>query len=584
MRDRIESYSNIIILSMLAIGSMLFIELNYRYWYSFMEQYMMFRTTSDYLMERLAEPGGLNQYIAEFISLPFIYPFGASPVISLLLVLIAILFNMFLKGCGFGDRMSLAIFPSLLFWIFPQESVALQTMLLLVLISSLLYINIYSDLARYIVGLILIVVCYLLATPASLLLAMLMAFHEISKKNGGKRWPVAIAILAFALLLPLMAMRTIYIMPMREAFVGKHLCHPEYPIPTSIWCIILSFPLLSLILLMFRKKRLIKGDMLRLALTTITLLVATILAIYLKKDPLEQAYRYDYLARQERWSEIVSHASANPVRDMDALIYQNLALSKCGLMATDLTRFPQIGVEGLIPHNPKSRLGLIEACEVAWQVGQVNASQRFAFVGVLSSERLVQPRLMKRLVESYLVNGEYRAAEKYIKILETTPHYADWASEQRRYLKPDASAMCDWIAEKRAMLPLTDNPFDLTLTFPNAIAFLIDDHADNRPALEYGMAYLLIHKDLMTFMHYMELMRDRGEKIPKLYQEAICLFYSAVNRDPEAFKKYAIDDEVMNRFARFLKVFRSMPPASLKGEFGDTYYYYAQFMPTPKQR
>lgn len=43
--------------------------------------------------------------------------------------------------------------------------------------------------------------------------------------------------------------------------------------------------------------------------------------------------------------------------------------------------FPQIGEGGFIPHDPKSRMGLIEASEVAWQVGQVNAAQRFAFVG-----------------------------------------------------------------------------------------------------------------------------------------------------------------------------------------------------------
>ena len=102
---------------------------------------------------------------------------------------------------------------------------------------------------------------------------------------------------------------------------------------------------------------------------------------------------------------------------MDALIYLNLALSKTGRFTSDLMRFPQIGEGGFIPHDPKSRMGLIEASEVAWQVGQVNAAQRFAFVGVLSSQRCVQPRLMKRLVETYLVTGEYRAAEKYIKIL-----------------------------------------------------------------------------------------------------------------------------------------------------------------------
>ena len=69
------------------------------------------------------------------------------------------------------------------------------------------------------------------------------------------------------------------------------------------------------------------------------------------------------------------------------------------------------------------------------------------------------------------------------------------------------------------MLPITDNPLDLTLIFPNALAFLIDDHADNRPAFEYGMGYLLVYKDLMTFMHYMELMKERGaESLPAIHE------------------------------------------------------------------
>ena len=94
------------------------------------------------------------------------------------------------------------------------------------------------------------------------------------------------------------------------------------------------------------------------------------------------------------------------------------------------------GWRALSRDDPKSRMGLIEASEVAWQVGQVNAAQRFAFVGVLSSQRCVQPRLMKRLVETYLVTGEYRAAEKYIKILESTPHYRDWAKRSARCSTP----------------------------------------------------------------------------------------------------------------------------------------------------
>jgi len=51
------------------------------------------------------------------------------------------------------------------------------------------------------------------------------------------------------------------------------------------------------------------------------LLIAMTYGILYKKDPMEQAYRYDYYARQGEWQEIVSHARAHSVRDMDALIY-----------------------------------------------------------------------------------------------------------------------------------------------------------------------------------------------------------------------------------------------------------------------
>ena len=584
MKNRLFVNNNTIILFLFIIGSILFIELNFRYWYRFLEQYMMFQTTGSYFQDRLAEPGGLNEYVTEFLSLAFIHPYGASVVIALLLGLISGCFFLYLKACGVRASMLAAILPSFLIWIYPQESIALLTMLAFVQVLAYLYTSIKIDWLRYLFGFLFLGGSYFFAAPANLLLALLIAVYECCAKEDKARFGVAIIAIAWGGLLPLIAMRTVYILPMREAFFSKHLCHPEYPIPNSLGYIGLSDPLIVLILYYVRNRVFIRKESWKRIVSYAFLLIAMTYGILYKKDPMEQAYRYDYYARQGEWQEIVSHARAHSVPDMDALIYLNLALSHTGRFSGDLMRFPQIGVEGFIPHDPKSRMGLIEASEVAWQVGQVNAAQRFAFVGVLSSQRCVQPRLMKRLVETYRVTGEYRAAEKYIKILESTPHYRDWAKAQRPLLDSVVCASTDWIKAKRAVLPVTDNPLDLTLTFPNALAFLIDDHADNRPAFEYGMGYLLVYKDLMTFMHYMELMKERGESFPVLYQEAICLFFAAVQKDPEAFKSYPISSEVQNRFLQFMKVARGMPPAALKAQFGDTYYYYAQFTPTPKRQ
>lgn len=89
MKNRQFVNNNTAILFLFVIGSFLFIELNFRYWYRFLEQYMMFQTTGGYFQDRLAEPGGLNEYVTEFLSLAFIHPCGASVVIALLVGLIS---------------------------------------------------------------------------------------------------------------------------------------------------------------------------------------------------------------------------------------------------------------------------------------------------------------------------------------------------------------------------------------------------------------------------------------------------------------------------------------------------------------
>lgn len=43
MKNRLFVNNNTIILFLFIIGSILFIELNFRYWYRFLEQYMMFQ-------------------------------------------------------------------------------------------------------------------------------------------------------------------------------------------------------------------------------------------------------------------------------------------------------------------------------------------------------------------------------------------------------------------------------------------------------------------------------------------------------------------------------------------------------------
>lgn len=151
---------------------------------------------------------------------------------------------------------------------------------------------------------------------------------------------------AYSCVLPLLAMRAFYVIPMQEAYIGKHLFHPEFPAPTALWWIFCSFPIIALLLFFGKEKIALPQKAWSVLLAEVLLVAGIVSGIYFRKDPLEQAYRYDFYARQGQWQKIVDHAKVHSVHDMDALIYLNLALSHTGQFIDNFLQFPQKGGTG----------------------------------------------------------------------------------------------------------------------------------------------------------------------------------------------------------------------------------------------
>lgn len=558
------------------IGSFFFFELNYRFFYHFMEQYTLFLYTKSFAFDLLGQVGGGLQYVTAYLTQFFYYPHIAPLLLALLMGAGAHFSFLYLRRFCATDSPLWALLPYLLFWIYPLESIATLLVLLGTWFTAWLYTLIPYRGLRLSFGFIALAFLYPLAAPTQLCVGALILLYEIKVNRA---YLDGLLLTAWAFLLPLIGMRTFYIVSMREAYFGRFLFHPEHPFPLIFY---LTFAVLVLVPFLAKLSEFIKwprGIEGRKKSLSFLLLLGCMLAVtFLKKDPLEQAYRYDYYARNGDWDAILEDTKTHAVTDQDALIYVNLALSHKGQLPEGLLHFKLLGERGFIPVEPKSRLQLIEASEVAWQVGQVNAAQRYAFVGVLSAERCIQTRLMARLVDAYLVNEEYAAARKYIKILEATHSYHDWAKSRATLL---TQKVTQWPAElqaKRKLQVKTDNPFDLTRTFTSALAYLIDDHPDNKAAFDYAMCYLLTIRQLDVFMHYME--QHKGRALPELYQEAICVYYSQVS-DPKAFKSYPISDQVYKRFRSFLMNIRRLTKTQAEARYGKSYFVYAQFDTSP---
>lgn len=195
-----KKHNNLIILLLFVLGCGLFIEFNFRYWYCFMEQYMMLQTTSTYLLKHLTEPGGMVEYVTEFLSMGFFYPLCAAVTIAAILGGISLGFHRYLKACQINRSIFVSIIPSVLLLLFPQETIAHFLTILVAVACAVAYTSIKSDKLRWGLGFVMLTASYLLAAPANIIFALLAAIYE---SLTHRRHIVAAAALAWSLLLPL---------------------------------------------------------------------------------------------------------------------------------------------------------------------------------------------------------------------------------------------------------------------------------------------------------------------------------------------------------------------------------------------
>ena len=81
-------------------------------------------------------------------------------------------------------------------------------------------------------------------------------------------------------------------------------------------------------------------------------------------------------------------------------------------------------------------------------------AEHAAILGMIFSPHHTGARAVKRLAEINLVNGDEAAAMKYLRLLQKTMCYRDWA--ERRIPGKQTAEVCQWLERKRLLLPATD--------------------------------------------------------------------------------------------------------------------------------
>ena len=539
-----------------AIAIALFWAFPYRCALSYQEQYQLFLFTPSYFTERISVPGGLADYVAEFITqFYYVYALGAI-LLALVFFSLQRLTWVLMRRNGVSPSWYLLSFiPTMALWaLMGNENVLLSFAIALLGMEELmLHYIIVRDHSRGWIApavylLIAIPVGYWLVGPVVIGLSLiLMSDSQIQSnvsatniKSAQAQSPAEekvhrkplVTTLGWTLLSVLYFVAIVWLCgrflqyPYYKLFGGINYFRYPGVIPVMQWVVVALFALLPLVASYLPRLEGKKAMRAKIAQLVVIVLAAVPLLRFSFDRATYELIDYDYLVRTHQWQRIIEKAGKHQASSPMSVSCVNLALAMQGQLCDRLFEFYQNGAEGLFPTFTRDMTSPLPTAEVFYQLGMVNDAERYTFEAQEAIPNYRKSgRLTRRIAQCEIVNGNYAVAAKYLRMLEHSLFYRQWAKSQERFLYNDAAVKADPeygrlrdIRIKRHDYLFSDQEMDQMLGL-----LLVDNKKyDNRMAYEYLIAYELLQRDLGRFMRYYPLGRFvQFDHIPYAIQQVL---------------------------------------------------------------
>lgn len=546
--------------------------------YFYREQQQVFLYDSTYLNMLVSQIGGVGVLISQYLTQFFLLTKGGALITSLISVAIGIFLWLAFKRVSHSWFLApLLMLPAFFYNLYLADSYVHYEGLIALLFMAL-FLWLHSCLVRTHWGVratlsTLGSFClYIAFGPVAVLYALTLVLYD-RLMNVAKLW-LSLIPLALVLMTGLMAVNQGVLVNLSTAYWMQG--YIEYFFNPGMfynyaW---LSVPV---VLLLFR----IFDDAPRWFQTCSLLLGLVILPFgYTQINESHQdksMYKVEqiaYYANHENWDNVVRVAQSE-TGNYIFLNYLNLALSKKGLLLDRFLTIPQAGSQSLILSNSQNADVSMLMALLYYHTGVVGLSQVHAY----SSNMAVNygsPEMNKLMIKNYLINGQYKVAEKHIKMLEKTKYYAAWAKNMRQFVNNDQTLEADpELGAKRKDLP--DNDAFTVLYGPiNDLLTILDANPSENTAAEYAIAMLLLDKNFDGIRVFVERYFGKLSIWPVCLQEAIV---AGSEKDMDYCREHGVSEEVIQRFAQFRNETLQLRHGGgsvqqLARNWGNSYWYY----------
>ena len=543
----------------------------------FQEQYQMFLFDIGYFLERIVLPGGLADYISEFLVQFYYMPVLGGTIIALLLMSIQAISWGLMKQYGMKAVFPgylLSFVPSIVLWCAMGDQNLLLSFVVALsgaLLMGWIHNRFHNRLVKVVFELVSTALVYWFLGPVVFLYAALMIGDTLMK---GKQNGHILSSLGYSACLLILTIAWILLTtqslqyPLYRIFSGlNYYRYPgtvsPLPLGVMIWTVVVVFFGMVPDGHAWIKK--LQQSKVVMALAYVLVIVASWFGIKASFDAMTyDLIDYDFLVRTEQWDKIIEKAEKKQATTPLSVSCVNLALSQKGQLADRLFEFYQNGGEGLFPTFTRDMISPVSTAEIFFRLGMVNDAERYMFEAQEAIPNYRKSaRLTRRIIECEIINGNYQVAAKLLRRLQKTLFYSNWANQTMALLGNEKAINQHPVygklrkyREKKQDFLFSDQEMDQML----GLLFLNDNH--NKMAYEYLVCYELLQRDMEKFMQYYPLGRFVDyDHIPRSFQEILIGNWMKTHSDPRTIP-YSVDAQNVNNTLNFIQLYVQNPKDS----------------------
>ena len=485
-----------------------FWRIRYPFALAYQEQFQLFLFDSDWFLGLVAEPGGLARYVAEFL-VQFYNSIAIGAAVLAVLMMLMQRLTWRLMGCE--AHYPLSFLPAALLWyVMGDESVKLTYVVALLMAMGTAWlmtvcvkkVNSQRRTAVKAVALLVVIpILYWLIGPMVVLTALCVMPLSVV-------WALAVMLLS-ARFVPF---------PLSRVMMG--IGYYRFPEVVSYMLMVIPVVIWMLVMVGRRLPQLKRwGVWCEAVVCGAAVIGCPDLGYDAKKYELME---YDYLVRIRDWKGIIAKAEKKTPDLPMSVSATNLALAMTNQLGERVFDFYQRGHEGLLPSFERNFSTIPLTGEIYFYLGMVNTAQRLAFEAMEAiPDYNKSGRMIKRLAETNLINGEYDVARKYLLMLDKTIFYRPWAQQALAMLSDERRIEAHPVYGTLRQYRLEDDFLFSEDELDKICGQLFMHNHHNQMATQYLVMAPLLDGDAQRFMNYVTYVQSKVNYNPRYVREAI---------------------------------------------------------------